>query len=113
MKWSEQMRVLQSEDEHYNQLMYGVDEGKLYINGKFITDVYNNRVSYYTTKEIKKEYPFFTDENFLLHCVFKYEEGGYEVLEKTKNVCINETEIKICSHSGYYLYIKTENVPDE
>ena len=35
MKWSEQMRVLLSEDEHYNQLMYDVDEGKLYINGKY------------------------------------------------------------------------------
>ena len=32
MKWSEQMRVLQSEDEHYNQLMLDTETRDLFIN---------------------------------------------------------------------------------
>ena len=124
MKWSEQMRELLSVDENFNQLEFDIDTHNITINGEFIAKAVINQVPSETTsvscavnykdyKKIIKKYPFFTDENFLLHCVFKYEEGGYKVLEKTKYVCINETEIKMCSHSGYYLYIKTANVSGE
>lgn len=109
MKWSEQMRVLQSEDEHYNQLMYDVDNNKLYINGKFIADIDNGTVLYNLAKEIKKKYPFFTDENFLLHCVFKYNGMGDTVLEKTRNVVRDRYTIQIFSHSEYRLCIRTTN----
>ena len=80
MKWSEQMRVLQSEDEHYNQLMYDVDTYTLYINDKSIAclEEYslqeNMRIKallYDGVIEIMKKYPFFTDIKFLLNCIFK------------------------------------------
>ena len=82
MKWSEQMRVLNSEDEHYNQLLYDMDESKLYLNKKLIAvlkphilensegqqyDI--NALFYDDTIEIIKKYPFFTDINFLLNCI--------------------------------------------
>ena len=44
MKWSEQMRVLQSEDEHYNQLEFDNDTYNLTINGEFITKAVINQV---------------------------------------------------------------------
>ena len=124
MKWSEQMRELLSVDENFNQLEFDINTRNLTINGEFITKAVINQVpvestsgsyavNYEDYKKIIKKYPFFTDVKFLLHCVFKYKEGDYEVLEKTKQVYINETEIKICSHSGYYLYIKTANVSGE
>ena len=80
MKWSEQMRVLQSEDEHYNQLVYDKDTFTLYINDKAIAHLEeyslqgNIRIKallYNDFKEIIKKYPFFTDIKFLLNCIFK------------------------------------------
>ena len=98
MKWSEQMRELQSVDENYNQLVYDVDNNKLYINGKFITDIDSGTVSYNLAKEIKKKYPFFTDENFLLHCVFKAKDGNNTVLDKTSYIIVHDNIIEIWSH---------------
>ena len=82
MKWSEQMRELQSEDEHYNQLIYDMDESKLYLNKKLIAVLkphilengegqqYDIKALFYDdTIEIIKKYPFFTDINFLLNCI--------------------------------------------
>ena len=80
MKWSEQMRVLLSEDEHYNQLVYDTDTFTLYINDKPIAclEEYslqeNMRIKallYDGVIEIMKKYPFFTDIKFLLNCIFK------------------------------------------
>ena len=80
MKWSEQMRVLLSEDEHYNQLMYDSNTHTLYINDKSIAYLQdyslpqNIRIKalfYDDFKEIIKKYPFFTDIKFLLNCIFK------------------------------------------
>ena len=107
MKWSEQMRVLQSEDEHYNQLMFDTDECKLYINGKFIADIDGDTVSYSLYQDINKKYPFFTDENFLLHCVFKYNDEEIKTLEKTKVLVVDTSTIEIISHSEISLYINT------
>ena len=82
MKWSEQMRVLNSEDEHYNQLKFNVDTKELLINEEVIakpvitqlpiiaTSVLY-RVSYEDYIKIRKKYPFFTDVKFLLNCIFK------------------------------------------
>ena len=97
MKWSEQMRVLQSEDEHYNQLMYNMDSDKLYINGEFIADI-EGTVSYSLSQEIKKKYPFFTDENFLLHCVFKFSDEGIKTLEKAKSISIKKVNGKLVTN---------------
>ena len=82
MKWSEQMRVLHSEDEHYNQLMYDTDESALYLNNKKLIDnlqlniienggVPINCLFYDDAIEIIKKYPFFTDIKFLLNCIFR------------------------------------------
>ena len=82
MKWSEQMRVLLSEDEHYNQLVYDANENVLYLNNKkLIADLKPNILEnggdsvlclfYDDAIEIMKKYPFFTDIKFLLNCIFK------------------------------------------
>ena len=75
MKWSEQMRVLNSEDEHYNQLVYDVEEKSLYINDKLIaiTGV-GHSISQDTFCDLKKKYPYIDDKNFLLNCLFKIKE---------------------------------------
>ena len=74
MKWSEQMRVLNSEDEHYNQLIYDVAENSLYINEELIARLdENNTVDYDTFCDLKKKYPYIDDKNFLLNCLFKLE----------------------------------------
>lgn len=72
MKWSEQMRVLNSEDEHYNQLVYDADEKALYINDKFIAKLDENSfLDEDTFWDLKKKYPYIDDKNFLLNCLFK------------------------------------------
>ena len=80
MKWSEQMRELLSEDEHYNQLMCDVDTYTLYLNNKSIASLQPYSIKsgvtihallYDDFKEIIKKYPFFTDIKFLLNCIFK------------------------------------------
>ena len=95
MKWSEQMRVLQSEDEHYNQLMYYENTNTLYINDKPIAflDEYtlpqNIRIKallYDDFKEIIKKYPFFTDIKFLLNCIFKNDVVDGITYDKSKTV---------------------------
>lgn len=72
MKWSEQMRVLNSEDEHYNQLIYDNEEKTLYINEKLIArldeEKYLDQNTFY---DLKKNYPYIDDKNFLLNCLFK------------------------------------------
>ena len=99
MKWSEQMRVLQSEDEHYNQLMYYANEHTLYINDKPIAflDEYtlpeNIRIKallYDDFKEIIKKYPFFTDIKFLLNCIFKNDVVDGITYDKSKRVVYNK-----------------------
>ena len=79
MKWSEQMRVLQSEDEHYNQLIYDVEAKALYINDKLIARTDSGySISKDTFCDLKKKYPYIDDKNFLLNCLFKIkEETGY------------------------------------
>ena len=80
MKWSEQMRVLNSEDEHYNQLVYDIDENALYINDKLIATL-NEQKTLEPNKfwDLKKKYPYIDDKNFLLNCLFKLkmETTGY------------------------------------
>ena len=72
MKWSEQMRVLQSEDEHYNQLIYDEKENALYINEECIALLdENNCLDQNTFWDLKKKYPYIDDKNFLLNCLFK------------------------------------------
>lgn len=79
MKWSEQMRELLSEDEHYNQLMYDTDTFTLYINNKSIADLQEytleqipiHALLYDDFKKIIKKYPFFTDIKFLINCIIK------------------------------------------
>ena len=75
MKWSEQMRVLISEDEHYNQLVYDVEANSLYINDKLIA-ILDERNSLNKNKflDLKKKYPYIDDKNFLLNCLFKFEQ---------------------------------------
>ena len=72
MKWSEQMRVLQSEDEHYNQLIYDVEKKELYINDKLIANLDEDScLDDDTFWDLKKKYPYIDDKNFLLNCLFK------------------------------------------
>lgn len=72
MKWSEQMRVLLSEDEHYNQLIY--DKNALYINDKLIATLNENEtLDPNKFWDLKKKYPYIDDKNFLLNCLFKLE----------------------------------------
>ena len=76
MKWSEQMRVLNSEDEHYNQLVYDVEENAMYINDKLVA-ILNVEKTLEPNKflDLKKKYPYIDDKNFLLNCLFKFEDG--------------------------------------
>ena len=76
MKWSEQMRVLNSEDEHYNQLTYDTEANALYINDKLIATLNEQHaLDPNTFLELKEKYPYIDDKNFLLNCLFKFEEG--------------------------------------
>lgn len=95
MKWSEQMRVLNSEDEHYNQLIFDVSEGMLYINDVYVADVQDSILSYYNYKDLIKKYPFFNDKNFLLKCLFKSKTNNGYTLEKTKSVSIKQFNGKL------------------
>lgn len=75
MKWSEQMRVLNSEDEHYNQLICDLDAHSLYINDKLIATL--DEANYLDPNkfcDLKKKYPYIDDKNFLLNCLLKFEE---------------------------------------
>ena len=75
MKWSEQMRVLMSEDEHYNQLIYDINENALYINEKLIATLdEDNSLDQNKFFDLKKKYPYIDDKNFLLNCLFKLEQ---------------------------------------
>lgn len=91
MKWSEQMRVLSSEDEHYNQLMLDTDTGQLFINGELIA-ILNDLDGVGATLEkdnfdkLIKKYPFFDDIKFLLNCIFISENASYISYAKTTNV---------------------------
>ena len=89
MKWSEQMRVLNSEDEHYNQLIYDVNENALYINEKLIATL-DAQKTLYPNKflDLKKKYPYIDDKNFLLNCLFKFEQetSGYTTQEGTSTL---------------------------
>ena len=80
MKWSEQMRVLNSEDEHYNQLMYDVDENALYINDELIATL-NEQKALEPNKflDLKKKYPYIDDKNFLLNCLFKLQQENTDI----------------------------------
>ena len=98
MKWSEQMRVLQSEDEHYNQLVFYVSEGLLYINDVIVADVQNSILSYNDYKDIIKKYPFFSDKNFLLNCLFKSKTDNGYTIEKTKSVSIMKFNGKLVAN---------------
>ena len=77
MKWSEQMRVLQSEDEHYNQLMLDTETGDLFINDEWITWLSDFEIEKNKLDELIKKYPFFTDLKFLLNCIFKWEGADF------------------------------------
>ena len=104
MKWSEQMRVLNSEDEHYNQLIYAVDENALYINDKLIaTLTENNSLDQNKFFDLKKKYPYIDDKNFLLNCLFKFEQKttGYIAPDGTKQF------ITCYSHPNVVRYTKS------
>ena len=89
MKWSEQMRELLSEDEHYNQLVYDVEANALYINDKLIaiTDE-GHSISQDAFCDLKKKYPYIDDKNFLLNCLFKLEQEttGYAAPDAPKQI---------------------------
>ena len=95
MKWSEQMRVLNSEDEHYNQLIFDIEKSALYINDAFVADVYQSTLSYVDYEYLIKKYPFFNDKNFLLKCLFKSKTSNGYTLEKTKSVSIKKFNGKL------------------
>ena len=90
MKWSEQMRVLQSEDEHYNQLLLDIETGELFINDELIAVLYQNITDLQLEKnkfdEIIKKYPFFNDVRFLLNCIFKYKSSDGTAYIKPNSV---------------------------
>ena len=77
MKWSEQMRVLQSEDEHYNQLMLDTETCDFFINDEWIMYSEDFEIKKNKLDELIKKYPFFTDLNFLLNCIFKGEGADF------------------------------------
>ena len=91
MKWSEQMRELLSEDEHYNQLVLDTDARELFINDKLVAvlndiDDVGSTMEYYQFKEIIKKYPFFDDIKFLFNCIFKFDRGNFIYYTKTNNI---------------------------
>ena len=128
MKWSEQMRVLQSEDEHYNQLVYDVEENSLYINDELIATLAENKsLDQNKFLELKKKYPYIDDKNFLLTCLFKFETGtstytsstpsqfmtGYFHPSLVRYTKSNEgTVIEVELHPGDGIYIFTLLKPD-
>ena len=105
MKWSEQMRVLNSEDEHYNQLVYDVEENALYINDKLIA-ILDEQKSLSPSKflDLKKKYPYIDDKNFLLNCLFKFEDG-------TTSYVAQETSqfSTVYLHPSFVKYIKSND----
>ena len=100
MKWSEQMRVLQSEDEHYNQLMLDTVTGELFINDELV-EVLNNDIGDVRTLEkhkfdkLIKKYPFFDDVKFLLNCIFVYGTDNFTSYDKYNNVTKYDTYYEI------------------
>ena len=101
MKWSEQMRVLQSEDEHYNQLMLDTVTRELFINDELIEVLdYNDgyTMEHYKFKEILKKYPFFDDIKFLLNCIFVSENSNFTRYIKPSNVTKYKTYYEIICH---------------
>ena len=91
MKWSEQMRVLNSEDEHYNQLRLDSITGELFINDKLAvvldaSDGIRITMEYSKFKKIIKKYPFFDDIKFLLNCIFTYGNADFICYTKTTEV---------------------------
>lgn len=118
MKWSEQMRVLNSEDEHYNQLMFDVTEEQLFINDRAIcfseasesgSDSILHYMPYGYIEECFKKYSFFTDEKFLLNCMFKdYDDvEGRKRFARATAINYYDGYIEIVS-DGFYLDGKKE-----
>lgn len=106
MKWSEQMRMLQSEDEHYNQLIYDVNANALYINEKLIATLAENKsLDQNTFLDLKKKYPYIDDKNFLLNCLFKFEE---ETSTYTEHVGTSQF-ITIYIHPNLVRYTKSND----
>ena len=120
MKWSEQMRVLMSEDEHYNQLMYDTDTGKLFINDELVVvlnaGIGNERtVEHYKFKEIIKKYPFFDDIKFLLNCIFVCGNSNFTEYVKPNNVTKYDRYYEINCYRGeidtaLHIYFKEPEV---
>ena len=100
MKWSEQMRELLSEDEHYNQLMYNMTENALYINNKKLIhnlkpyrladDLTVKALLYDDVEKIMKKYPFFTDIKFLLNGIIKQKINSEIYYSKIDSVSYGE-----------------------
>lgn len=91
MKWSEQMRELLSEDEHYNQLMLDTATGMLFINDELIAvlndiDNVGRTLEKHKFDKLIKKYPFFDDIKFLLNCIFTCENADFISYAKTINV---------------------------
>ena len=109
MKWSEQMRVLLSEDEHYNQLVYDVDKKELYINDKLIarTDE-KDSISQDTFYNLKKKYPYIDDKNFLLNCLFKVKSITLPITTYSRTTFVSYME----STNGSYIEIGVVNGDD-
>ena len=120
MKWSEQMRILQSEDEHYNQLMIDSIGGQLYINDELIYVINISEtpfvLPYDKFEKIKRKYPFFDDLKFLLNCIFYMPDDGNETGYSSgpvKEPCIHykkfnyvikyDTRYELCSTDGTVL----------
>ena len=105
MKWSEQMRVLNSEDEHYNQLVLDTATGRLFINdelidvleGGSINGTPSRTLEHYKFKEILKKYPFFTDVKFLLNCVFVEENARFTHYSRPSNLTKYKSSYEIVS----------------
>lgn len=110
MKWSEQMRVLQSEDEHYNQLELDTDKHILTLNGEFLVNTthYNDGthvVERSDYKRIIKKYPFFNDKKLLLGCIFKAGTEGFTDsidFSKTSAIKVYTNKIIINAHSAEF-----------
>lgn len=102
MKWSEQMRELLSEDEHYNQLKLNTDTRELFINDELIAvlnDIAGTGATLENHKFIKiiKKYPFFTDIKFLLNCIFTQEGDNFISYSKCNIIRKYKDRYEICN----------------
>ena len=105
MKWSEQMRVLNSEDEHYNQMVYDVEENALYINDKLVATLTEEHyLDQNKFLDLKKKYPYIDDKNFLLNCLFKLkkETSNPDTLD-------NITYMTLYGRTTFVNYAESEN----